>query len=170
MKRLFNIRIITLTVMLLMGAITVTSAEPLQFIGRPIQVERPFAAMGSGPATPILDGSGNPIGSTFTSSGRGNLLGLWIAKGEIYATPDPVDPNILHETGTATFIAENGDQLNVVLRDGITNIATTFSQGSLQFAGGTGRYVNATGSVNFVVGHDFLTGAFEMTIVGTIRY
>lgn len=164
MKRLFNRRIFMLTALLLMGAFTTASAE------RPVRIERPFALNGSGSSVSILDGAGNVIGATLNASGRSTHLGLWVATGELQFTPDPDNPNIIHEAGTAILVAENGDKIAFVLRDGLTDVTTALTEGTMQITGGTGRFANATGSVNLVVLHYFLTGAFEMTAVGKIRF
>ena len=38
------------------------------------------------------------------------------------------------------------------------------------FIGGTGRFESASGSTNFVVAVNFLTGGFDLTAVGKIDY
>jgi hypothetical protein len=169
-KRLFNVRILMLTTFLLMGAITATAVERPQIVNRPITVERQFACRGTGLSINVLDGAGNVIGATVTISGTGIHLGLWVAVGELQFTPDPDNPTLIHAAGTAVITADNGDQLRVVMRDGITDITTALSHGSMQFIGGTGRFSAASGTVNFVVSQNFLTGAFEMTTVGSIRF
>ena len=43
-------------------------------------------------------------------------------------------------------------------------------QGVFRFVGGTGRFAGATGSSNFVVSINPLTGGFDLTVVGKINY
>lgn len=170
MKHLFNVRMLMLTALLLMGAFTTASAQRPAAFNRPIAVDHPFAFRGTGLANFVTDGAGNVTGATLTIAGTVTPLSLWAAAGELQFTPDPVDPTIIHAAGTATFTTDNGDKINTVMKDGVLDPNTLLSTGSLQFVGGTGRYTNASGSVNFVVEQSFLTGAFETTMVGTLRY
>ncbi|MGA9771293.1 MAG: hypothetical protein WBV94_19825 [Blastocatellia bacterium] len=169
MKRLFNVRIVTLTIMLLMGAITATAFELPQGIGLPRQVEHAFTCNGTGSSTPIFDGDGPPVGADALASGHGLHIGLWIAVGKLQFAYDSGNPDISYESGTVSITADNGDQLNLVL-EGITTFSTKLTQGTGQFTGGTGRFNNARGSINFVVLHNFETGAFEVTMVGKLIY
>jgi hypothetical protein len=169
MKRLFNVRILMLTTFLLMGAITATAAEPPQGIGLPRQVERPFAFVGTGNSTPIFEGDGPPIGADALASGHGLHIGLWTGVGKLQFAYDPGNPDISYETGSVVITADNGDQLNLLL-EGITTFSTKLTEGTGQFTGGTGRYSRARGSINFVVLHNFETGAFEVTMLGKLIY
>jgi hypothetical protein len=170
MKRLFNVRMLMLTALLLMGAFTTASAQRPATFNRPIAVDHPFAFRGTGLAHYITDGAGNITGATLTIAGTVTPLSLWAAAGELQFTPDPDNPTLVHASGTATFTTDNGEQINTVMKDGVLDLNSLLSTGSLQFVGGTGRYSNASGSVNFVVGQSLLSGAFETTMVGALRY
>ncbi|HEX7331749.1 MAG TPA: hypothetical protein VF290_09625 [Pyrinomonadaceae bacterium] len=155
MKRFTKIHVLMLTLFLLLGTIPVSA------------VERPFALSGSGVATLILDPSGNPIGAIPTGSGTATHLGQWTTSGTVAYTPD--SNGVLHSSGSATLTAANGDKLNFTI-DGILDPVAGVDQGVFTFAGGTGRFENATGSANFVVTLNPLTGGFELTVVGKINY
>jgi hypothetical protein len=43
-------------------------------------------------------------------------------------------------------------------------------QGVFYFVGGTGRFEGASGSANFVVSINPITGGFDLTVVGKIDY
>jgi hypothetical protein len=66
--------------------------------------------------------------------------------------------------------AADGDKLVIVVVDGSQSLITGIGIGHFSFAGGTGRFANATGSITFVVEQNFLTGAYEATAVGSIDY
>jgi hypothetical protein len=167
MKRLFNVRMLMLTALLLMGAFTTASAQRPAL---PIAADHPISIKGTGIATFIVDGSGNVTGANLALAGNATHLGLYASTGELQFTPDPDNRNIAHATGTATLTADNGDQVNAVMRDGILDVTTGLGYGSLQFVGGTGRFWRASGSVNFVVTQGFINGAYDATMVGTIRF
>ena len=155
MKRFTKIHILMLTLVLLLGTIPASA------------VERPFALSGSGVATLILDPAGNPIGAIPTGSGTATHLGQWTTTGTVNYTPD--SNGVLHSSGNATLTASNGDKLHFQI-DGILDPVAGVDQGVFYFVGGTGRFENATGSANFVVTLNPLTGGFELTVVGKINY
>lgn len=130
-------------------------------------VERPMALKGAGVATLITDDAGNPIGAIPTGSGTATHLGQWTVGGKVNYTPDA--DGVIHSSGEGTLTAANGDKLNFKI-DGILNPAAGVDQGVFYFVGGTGRFEGATGSVNFVVTVNFLTGGFDLTAVGKIDY
>jgi hypothetical protein len=158
MKRFSNIRILVLTISLLLGTLTA------------LAVERPFALRGGGTATFITDGAGNITGGNLTASGTATHLGHWTAVGTVHFTPVPDNPTLLYASGSSTFTAANGDQLNLILDDGTLDITTAISRGHSHFAGGTGRFAGASGSQSYVVTQDLATGTFEFTAVGEINY
>jgi hypothetical protein len=162
MKRFLKIRSLMLTVILLLGTL------PVAAIDRPVQIERPFALNGSGLAAFITDEAGNVIGANVTASGTATHLGLWTAVGNVRFTPDPITGQLRSE-GMATLTAANGDKLEVVL-EGSLDPATNTDQGVFHFVGGTGRFDDVSGSAAFVVTINPLSGGFEMTMVGKIRY
>ena len=54
--------------------------------------------------------------------------------------------------------------------DGILDPIAGVDQGVFYLVGGTGRFEGASGSANFVVTINPLTGGFELTAVGRINY
>lgn len=158
MKRFSNIRILALTVVLLMGALTVMA------------VERPFAINGNGTANFITDASGNITGANITASGTATHVGRWTAVGSVHFTPVPGNPTLFYASGSSTFTAANGDTVDLVLDDGTLDVTTLISRGHSHLAGGTGRFANVSGSQAYVVTQDLTTGAFELTAVGDINY
>ena len=155
MKRFTKIHTLILSVFLLLGAIPVSA------------VERPFALNGSGVATLITNEAGMPIGAIATGSGTATHLGQWTVLGNVKYTPD--SNGVLHSSGEATLTAANGDKLQIQI-DGILDPVAGIDQGNFYFVGGTGRFEGATGSANFVVTINPLTGGYELTIVGKINY
>ncbi len=158
MKRSLNVRILALTISLLLGSLPVAAAE------------RPFALRGNGVAAFITDGAGNIIGANITASGTATHLGLWSGVGTIQFTPDPNNPTQLLVSGSATFIAANGDKLQGVLANSVLDVTTGIGRGTFQFVGGTGRFVRASGGADIVVEQNLATGAFVLTAVGSINF
>jgi hypothetical protein len=155
MKHFTKIRTLMLTLLLLLGTMPAFA------------VERPFALHGSGVATLITDPSGLPIGAVATGSGTATHLGQWTVTGNPKYTPD--SNGVLHSSGQATLTAANGDKLQVEI-NGILDPVAGVDQGVFYFMGGTGRFEGASGSANFVVNINPLTGGFELTVVGKIDY
>ena len=155
MKRFTKIRTLMVAVFLLLGTIPASA------------VERPFALNGKGVATLITDESGHLIGATPTGSGTATHLGQWTVTGNVTYTPD--SNGVLHSGGNATITAANGDKLQVQI-DGILDPIAAVDQGVFNFVGGTGRFEGVSGSANFLVSINPLTGGFELTVVGKINY
>ena len=155
MKRFTKIRTLMITLFLLLGTIPVSA------------VERPFALHGSGVATLLTDESGNLTGGIATGSGTATHVGQWTVVGNIKYTPDA--NGVLHSSGEATLTAANGDKLLLAI-DGILDPIAAVDQGLFHIVGGTGRFEGATGSANFVVNINPLTGGFDLTVVGKINY
>ena len=155
MKRFTKIHILMLTLVMLLGTIPVSA------------VERPFALNGSGVATLIVDPSGNPTGAIATGAGTATHLGQWTVTGNVKYTPD--SDGVLHSSGLATLTAANGDKLQFQI-DGILDPVAGVDQGVFYIVGGTGRFEGASGSANFVVTLNPLTGGYELTAVGKINY
>ena len=154
MTRFTKIRTLMLSLFLLLGTIPVSA------------VERPFALNGSGVATLVTDASGNLIGAIPTGSGTATHLGQWTVTGTVKYTPDN---GVLRSSGEATLTAANGDKLQVQI-DGILDPVAAVDQGLFHFVGGTGRFEGASGSANFLVTINPVTGGFELTVVGKINY
>jgi hypothetical protein len=155
MKRFAKIRTLLPILFLLLGTIPVSA------------VERPFALNGAGVATLIVNEQGIPAGAVATGSGTATHLGRWTVTGNPKYTPDA--NGVLHSSGEATITAANGDKLYVQI-DGILDPMALTDQGQFYFMGGTGRFENASGSANFLVSINPLTGGFELTVVGKINY
>jgi hypothetical protein len=156
MKRNLVIRSLVLTLSLLLGFLPVQAAE------------RPFAWNGSGSSTFFTDASGN-LAANVTVSGTATHLGLWTATGTVHFTPDPNNPGRFLSSASLAVIAANGDKLNITL-SGNLDPAAGFDTGPIQFVGGTGRFVGATGSGVFVVELNPATGAFTTTVTGKINF
>ena len=155
MKRFTKTRTMLLILFLLLGTIPASA------------VDRPFALNGTGVATLITDESGNLIGGIPTGSGTATHLGQWTVTGVVKYTPD--SNGVLHSSGDATITAANGDKLQVQI-DGILDPVAAVDHGTFYIVGGTGRFQGASGTANFVVNINPLTGGFELTLVGRINY
>ena len=155
MKPFMKTRTLMITLFLLLGTIPVSA------------VERPFALKGAGVATLLTDENGHLIGAIPTGSGTATHLGQWTVTGNVKYTPD--SDGVLHSSGEATLTAANGDKLLFQI-DGILNPVAAVDQGVFRFVGGTGRFEGASGTSNFVVTINPLTGGFELTVVGKINY
>lgn len=121
---------------------------------------------GTGLATLLTDEAGNLIGADVTASGTATHLGLWTTAGRVTYT---IDNGVIRSSGEATIVAANGDKL-VVLIEGVLDPVAGTDQGTFRFVGGTGRFEGASGSADFVVTLNPLTGGFELTVVGRINY
>ena len=155
MKRFMKTRTLMLVTFLLLGTIPASA------------IERPFALKGTGVATLIIDENGHLVGATPTGSGTATHLGQWTVSGNVKYTPD--SNGVLHSSGEATLTAANGDKLLFQI-DGILDPVAAVDQGVFHFVGGTGRFEGASGSANFLVTINPLTGGFELTVVGKINY
>ena len=158
MKRLVTIRSLILVFSLLLGIIPVSASE------------RPFASNGNGIASFIKDDAGNFVGANLSLSGNGTHLGLFTGTGKIDLVPDANDPNIVHVPGQITYVASNGDRLPTVIENGLMDLRTGIATGDMVFQSGTGRFEGATGKAAIVVVQNFVTGAYEFTMVGNINY
>jgi hypothetical protein len=109
------------------------------------------------------------MSATLTGSGNATHLGLVSLAGTLQLTPDASNPTISHVTGAGVFTAADGDKINILLEDGVMDLTTGLGHGKVRFIGGSGRFAAASGVTEFVVLQS-PTGAFEVTIVGTIDY
>ena len=158
MKRLVTIRSLILVFSLLLGIIPVSATE------------RPFASNGNGIASFIKDDTGNFVGANLSLSGNGTHLGLFTGTGKIDLVPDASDPNIVHVPGQITYVASNGDRLPTVIENGLMDLRTGIATGDMVFQSGTGRFEGVGGKAAIVVVQNFVTGAYEFTMVGNINY
>jgi uncharacterized protein DUF5946 len=148
MKRYLNVLALTLAIFPLLGSRPAEAAE------------RPFK----------LSGAGTVIEGNIQATGRASHLGLWTEAGTLNFVPDPNDPNRVLVSGEATFTAANGDELRGVITDASLDLTTGIGTGEFRFTGGTGRFADASGSASFEVMQNLVTGAFEITAVGSIDY
>ncbi len=156
MKRFLSIKLFALMLALLSATLPVAATE------------RPFSLNGKGIAN--IDGSGPvPVGAIM-GSGTATHLGLFTNTATINFIPDASDPTLVHPSGEGTFVAANGDKLNIVIEDALMSLVTGIGGGTFRIAGGTGRFANASGSMTAVVEQNFVTGAYELTAVGKIDY
>ena len=158
MKRLVTVRSLILVFSLLLGIIPVSATE------------RPFASNGNGVASFITDGAGNVFGANLSLSGNGTHLGLFTGSCTIQFLPDANDPNISHPAGEITYVASNRDRLPTVIEDGRMDLRTGIATGDMVFQSGTGRFEGVSGKAAIVVVQNFITGAYEFTMVGNIDY
>jgi hypothetical protein len=127
----------------------------------PVQAaERPFSLTGAGTVS---------TSGVVSASGHASHLGLFTEAGQVNFVPDSNDPTRVLATGTATFTAANGDDLELLI-DGSLDLTTGEATGLFTFVGGTGRFEGASGTGNFVIQQNLVTGAFEVTAVGTINF
>ena len=158
MKRFAAFRSLILVFALLLGIIPVNATE------------RPFASNGNGVASFITDGAGNFVGANLSLSGNGTHLGLFTGTGRIEFVPDANDPSIVHVPGEITYVASNGDRLPAVIENGLMDLRTGIATGDMVFQSGSGRFEGVSGKAAIVVVQNFVTGAYEFTMVGTINY
>jgi hypothetical protein len=158
MKRLVTVRSLILVFSLQLGIIPVSATE------------RPFASNGNGVASFITDGAGNFVAANLSLSGNGTHLGLFTGTGRIELVPDANDPNIVHVPGEITYVAANGDRLPTVIENGVMDLRTGIATGDMVFQSGTGRFQGVSGKAAIVVVQNFVTGAYEFTMVGNINY
>jgi len=158
MKRFVIVSSLILVFSLLLGIIPVSATE------------RPFAANGNGVAAFITDDAGNVVGANLTLSGNGTHLGLFSGTGKVQFLPDANDPNIVHPSGEVTYVAADGDRLPAVIEDGSMDLRTGIATGYMVFQSGTGRFEGLSGKAAIVVVQNFVTGAYEFTMVGNINY
>ena len=158
MKRFITVRSLILVFTLLLGIIPVSATE------------RPFASNGNGVASFITDGAGNVVGANLMLSGNGTHLGLFSGTGKIQFVPDPNDPNIVIVPGEITYVASNGDRLPTIIENGRMDLRTGIATGDMVFQSGTGRFEGVSGKAAIVVVQNFITGAYEFTMVGNINY
>jgi len=102
-----------------------------------------------------------------SGSGTATHLGQWTVTGTVHYTPD--SNGVLHSSGEATLTAANGDKLQFQI-DGILDPVVGVDQGVFRFVGGTGRFEGTSGTVDFVVSINPVTGGFDLTAVGKIDY
>ena len=156
--KVLSIKTLVLTLTLLLASIAVVATE------------RAFSGHGSGVLVPILDANGNVIAGDVIGSGNATHLGTFTNDGRVIFTPDSSNPTIVHPSGAGSFTAANGDKLTFVIENGTMDLTTGLATGDFRFTGGTGRFASATGVAPGVVQQNFVTGGYELTMVGNINY
>jgi len=125
--------------------------------------ERPFGYVEEG----MTDFSTYPF--VAYSEGVARHVGEFTKVAYLTGTPDPYDPTILYVSGTDVMTAPNGDELYVAFEGAVLDLTTNVAYGTQYVVGGTGRFADATGALDFVVYQD-PTGPFHGIAVGTIDY
>jgi len=125
--------------------------------------DRPFKLSASGTSSPNPDGT---VG--FTMSGTATHLGRWTAVGEVSVQPTE-NPAILAYTGSVTFVAANGDQLEVAIENGQLDLTTGVGTALWRIITGTGRFSDATGSAEGR-SDNYPDGSFDLRLEGNISY
>jgi hypothetical protein len=137
---------------------------------------RPFM----GTATGTAEGSTATGAGTTEAAGHASLLGAFTASGPFQYVPTGGLPVIPYDlTGAVTFVAANGDELfGTVTGTGTIDTNINVSNGTtvVTITGGTGRFADATGSLDetytnpfTVVGTD-VTGSIIETYNGKISF
>ncbi len=109
-------------------------------------------------------------------NGEGNAahLGLSLNQGCIVVTgvASPSNPLVLKFAGQGSTTAANGDRLSYVIENGLTNVdAGCVATETVRFVGGTGRFEQASGSMDCQsVRTTFCGPAQTTTCVGTASY
>jgi hypothetical protein len=90
----------------------------------------------------------SPNDGTFRIVGTATHLGKFVAKGTIEFTSMSPDGMKLFMRGAATWTAANGDNIQIDLPEWVADYSVTppTSTGVANIIGGTGRFVNASGS------------------------
>lgn len=125
--------------------------------------ERPFKLSGEGA---LLFNSQETLSGPFAAAGHATHLGLWENIGNV--TFVPVSAKELAAGGGARFRAANGDLLDMTF-EGLLDLTTGHATGTFTIIGGTGRFQNASGTLNLQLDHA-PDGTFGFTLDGTIDY
>jgi hypothetical protein len=120
---------------------------------------RPFSAHGSGAFTNAAGG--------FLATGTATHLGAFTHYGTLVLTQTN-DPTIFTISVRVTYEAANGDKLFADLYATL-NAQTGAANGTDTWAGGTGRFAQASGTAN-VTAQLFPDGSFTFDIKGNIKY
>jgi hypothetical protein len=105
--------------------------------------------------------------SDFTGGGTATHLGKYTEIGNVTFTPTAT-PGIFAVDGWSHYTAANGDRLFAVV-SGTVDFGTGAITATATYVGGTGRFVNATGS-SLLVGQMLGGGALTVRADGTISY
>lgn len=103
----------------------------------------------------------------FIGSGQATHLGAYSEVGSAAFAPTPI-PGVLALTGWSRYTAANGDQLHATL-EGELNTLTGQAQVTIRYVGGTGRFVNASGTA-LLRGQMLPGGEISIAVEGSIEY
>ena len=103
----------------------------------------------------------------FVGTGNATHLGSYTEVGSVAFSPTN-DPAVLQIDAWSIYTAANGDQLHAVI-SGSLNGLTGAITATVTYAGGTGRFADATGSSN-LKGQLLPGGAISVVVEGTIDY
>jgi hypothetical protein len=131
--------------------------------GQSAAPSRPFTGHGSGRFT---DANGG-----FVASGIATHLGAFTHYGTLILTPtaDPTDdPALFTVSGRTTYVAANGDELYAII-DATLNVLTGVAVGTDTWDGGTGRFSDASGTVD-ITAQLSPDGSFTFNFTGNIAF
>lgn len=133
-----------------------------------------------GTATGTATGNVAPGAGTTEVAGQASLLGAFTASGPFQYVATGGPPVIPYDlTGAVTFVAANGDELfGTVTGTGTINTLIGQSDGTnvVTITGGTGRFADASGSLNetytnpFTVVGTNVTGSITETFDGRVSF
>jgi hypothetical protein len=103
----------------------------------------------------------------FVGTGNATHLGRYTETGNVVFAPTG-DPNVLAVSGSATYTAANGDQLHALVA-GDLNTSTGVIAVTVTYVGGTGRFIDATGSAS-LAGQMLGGGAVSVVVAGNIDF
>jgi hypothetical protein len=124
---------------------------------------RPVSGQGSGQFTDMAGG--------FFAKGIATHLGAFTHYGTLLLMPteDPNDdPALFKVSGRTVYEAANGDLLYAII-DATLNVATGVVSGTDTWDGGTGRFADASGTVD-IVAQLLPGGLVEFTLEGVIEF
>ena len=129
---------------------------------------RPFQLRGAGTdiaAAPECDG-----GDLIEETGNATHLGLYHAVACVFVIRAQ-SPTVLVIAGNGVTTAANGDEVNFSFI-GTTDVggAVWLSDVTLTFAGGTGRFANASGQARYMASRAAFATDYTASATGTIAY
>jgi len=119
---------------------------------------RPYSAHGTAQFVSPTD---------FIGSGQATHLGRYSEAGSVAFAPTP-NPAVLQVDGSIVYTAASGDELHAVV-SGTLNGLTGVIAATVVYAGGTGRFADASGSSS-LAGQLLPGGAISVAVSGTIDY
>jgi hypothetical protein len=105
--------------------------------------------------------------NTFVGAGTATHLARYAEAGSVQFSAT-ADPTVLHLEASATYTADNGDELYATFTGQLNGVTGTITA-TVTYVGGTGRFANASGTAALsaqIVGG----GSLEVSVKGTIDY